>query len=151
MNRRWLAIPAGLGLLCMGASSTPNYPVTPRLYAAQITNASATGPVTFFVGAAAGTKVLGVVCSSTDTSSHNVTLQILRTNTYPLVTLLIPATAGTVSGIAPISFISQIPGLPGGGEPYFYVESTDTVQLQSDGTVTSGKNISCRAVAADFS
>jgi hypothetical protein len=128
---------------------------TPKAYKAQITNASGTTPVNLVIPGTNGTKVISIVCSNTDASSYNVTFSVLRSSTtYLLDTVAIPASAGYSASAPPVSILNtiNIPGIPqdSDGNPYLFLEPTDTLQMANGSTLATGKAISCQTVAADF-
>jgi hypothetical protein len=128
---------------------------TPRAYKAQITNTSGTTAVSLVTPGSNGTKVISIICSNTDTSDYNVTFSVLRSSTtYVLGTVAIAASAGNLAGTPPASILNatNIPGIPldSDGNPYLFLEPTDTLQMASGSTITAGQAISCHTVAADF-
>lgn len=141
-----------------GATVTSNSIVTtqtPKAYKAQITNASGTTAVNLVAPGTNGTKVISIVCSNTDTSAYNVTFSVLRSSTtYLLDTVPIPASAGSSASAPPVSILNatNIPGIPqdSDGNPYLFLEPTDTLQMANGSTIAIGKAISCHTVAADF-
>jgi hypothetical protein len=127
----------------------------PKAYKAQLTNTSGTTAVNLVTPGSNGTKVISVVCSSTDSSGHNVTFSIARSSTsYVLGSVAIAASAGSLAGTPSASILNatNIPGIPldSDGNPYLFLEATDTLQMASGSAVTAGKVISCNTVAADF-
>jgi hypothetical protein len=162
MRNGFLAVVTALAFLAFGLSGwaavTPNSIVTtqtPRAYKAQITNASGTTPVSLITPGANGTKVISIVCSNSDTSAYNLTFSVLRSSiAYVLGTVAIAASAGNAAGTPPVSILNatNIPGIPqdSDGNPYLFLESTDTLQMANGSTISAGKVISCHTVAADF-
>lgn len=162
MKYRVAALISALGFALSGPPSwalvTANSIVTaqtPRAYKAQITNISNTTPVNLVAGGVNGTKVISIICSNTDTSAYNVTFSVLRSPTsYVLGTVAIPASSGNVAGSPPVSILNttNVPGIPqdSDGNPYLFLEPTDTLQMANGSIITAGKAISCHTVAADF-
>jgi hypothetical protein len=140
------------------AATTPNSfvtPQTPRAYKAQIVNGSGTSAVTLITGGINGTVVSSLLLTNTDTTAYTITIEVLRSSTtYVLATISVPASAGNSTSVPPVSVLNStnVPGLPvdGYGNPYLYLESTDTLEIQSSATVTSGKAVSVLTVGADF-
>lgn len=97
-------------------------------------------------------KVISILCSNSDSAnSYNVHFSIVRaSNTYPLVTVTVPAGAGDAVGNAAKAVVTpeNIPGLPIDAErnPYLILDLSDTLQMAIDTTVTNGKRISCVAI-----
>ena len=149
-------------LLCLGvpalAATVPNSVITtqvPRAYKAQIVNGTGTNPVTIATAGTNGTKISSILCTDTDTSGYTLTFSIVRSaTTYVFVVVQIPASSGNLNGTVPLNVMSStvLPGLPvdTNNNPYFYLESTDTLQFASTGTVASPKVVSCGTVAEDF-
>jgi hypothetical protein len=162
MKREFVALATAFGLAISSAPSwaivTANSIVTaqtPRAYKAQITTASGTLPVSLVAGGANGTKVISIICSNTDTSGYNLTFSVLRSSSsYVLGTVAVAASAGSLAGSPPVSVLNQtnVPGIPldSDGNPYLFLESTDTLQMANGSSIGAGKAISCHTVAADF-
>lgn len=138
-------------------ASTPSVPQTPRNEKVQILNATGTGLVTAITGATNGTKVVGLIASSTELTANNRDIQISITKSgtsYILGTKSVPFSAGFVTGIPAINLLDPavIVGLPtdADGQPYLFLETGDTLQVNSLTTLTSGKIISVHGIAADF-
>jgi hypothetical protein len=123
---------------------------------AQITNGTGTTAQTLYTGGSNGSKITGIVLTSTDTSAQTVQVAIVYSSTtYILGTVAVPAGAGTngttpaVNAMAP----AILPGLPidSSGQPYFLLKNaSDTITVVPLATITSGKIISAIAVAGDF-
>jgi hypothetical protein len=100
-------------------------------------------------------RVLSIVCTNTDPSnSYNVQFSIVReSNTYPLVTITIPANAGNAVGKASKAVLTaeNIPGLPIDAQhnPYLVMDSSDTLQMATDTIVANGKRIFCIAIVCE--
>jgi hypothetical protein len=99
--------------------------------------------------------VISIICTNTDASGYNVTFSVLRSSTtYVLDTVVIPASAGYGPVTPPVSILNaaNIPGIPldSDGNPYLFLEATDTLQMANGSTIAAGKVISCHTVAADF-
>jgi hypothetical protein len=162
MNYQFLALMIALGF---AVSAPPSWAVvtansivtaqTPRAYKAQITSASGTTPVSLVAGGVNGTKVISIVCSNTDISAYNVTFAVSRSSiNYVLGTVAIAASAGNLAGSPPVSILNttNVPGIPqdSDGNPYLFLEPTDTLLMTNGSAIAAGKAISCHTVAADF-
>ena len=126
---------------------------TPKHGLVQIANGDASNLKTVVTAGASGSKVTGVIASSSDTSAKDVQIGVSRSSTfYPLATATIPITAGQVAGTPGIDLLSYIPGLPvdNDGQRYLYLESGDTLDAKSLTTVTTAKLISLHSVHGDF-
>jgi len=162
MKYRIVTLISALGFAVAGPSSwalvTANSIVTaqtPRAYKAQITNTSSTAAVNLVAGGINGTKVISIICSNTDTSAYSVTFSVFRSpSSYVLGTVAIPASAGNLAGSPPVSILNttNVPGVPqdSDGNPYLFLEPTDTLQMANGSIIAAGKAISCHTVAADF-
>jgi hypothetical protein len=140
-------------------TATPVFPQTPKGPLAQILNGTGTAQVTLVTAGANGSKVISIVCSSTDTVDRSLNLTRVRSATSYLLTQVdMPALsgdAGSSSGFTPpVGVIAQgnIPGLPmdSDGNAFIYLESGDTLVINTTVTLTSAKIIACSAVSADF-
>lgn len=153
-----MALVLGLtvGPVLAAVTATPVFVQTPRAYKLQLTNASGTGLTTLTAGGTNGTKVTGLWATSTDTASNTIIVSILRTGpvNYVQATITLPANSGNTAGTAAVNLMSPTnwPGLPtdSDGNPYFILESTDTLQIAVGTTITSGKLVSIVSNAGDF-
>jgi hypothetical protein len=119
----------------------------------QIFNATGTAQVTVVTAGGNGAKVLNLVASSTDTAAQTIAVSLVRSSTtYLLATTSVPANSGNASGTAPIDLLAIIPNLPHDqdGQSYLFLNSGDTLVVNSAGTVTSGKTISVHSDYANF-
>jgi hypothetical protein len=137
-------------------SSTPVLIQTPNRGLAQITNSSGTTAQTLYTGGSNGSKIVGVILTSTDTAAQTVQLGfVYSSTTYILGTVPVPAGAGT-NGTAPAVNVlasALLPGLPvdSNGQNYFFLKNaSDSITVVPLATITSGKIISAVAVAGDF-
>jgi hypothetical protein len=136
-------------------TATPVFVQNPKQPKVQITNANGTTAQTLYACDADGTKVTGLIATSTDTVARDLQILVTRSATdYVLATVTIAAGAGTVAGTAPVNLLTttNFPGLPtdSDGNPYFYCESTDTLKAGLLVAVTAAKVVNVVAVAADF-
>jgi len=147
-----------LGTAAALAAPTPNsaiMPQTPKEALGTVTNASGTTPQTLYAAGTNGSKVVGISCSNTDTSSYTLQL-FLRTaaTNYVLTSATIAVSAGNVAATAPLALLSSstIPGIAtdAAGQPYLYLNSGDSLMIGTTVTVTSGKQIACEATIGDF-
>lgn len=136
-------------------ASTPSVPQTPRCEKQQILNATASALVTVITGATNGTKVVGLIASSTDTSARDIQISITKSGTsFVLATKTVPLSSGFVAGTPAVNLLDPtlIVGLPvdADGQPYLFLETGDTLQVNSLTTLTAAKIISVTGIAADF-
>lgn len=139
----------------MAVTATPVFVQTPKVGLVQILNADASANKTVVTGGTNGTKVTSLTLASTDTSARVVNVNIVRSGTtYNLGAVSVPITAGTDGATLTINCFSPlvIPGLPvdNDGQPYLFLQSSDTLSVSAATTVTSGKIISAVAVSGDF-
>lgn len=137
-------------------ATTPNSivtPQTPKNGVVQILPADTTTQKTVFTAGSNGSKVTGLVLSSTDTSARDVAVSVTRSGTsYLLGTVTLPIGAG-FSGAVPAVNGLTFPGLPADsdGNPYLLLLSGDTLTVAALTTVTAAKVISAVVCAAgDF-
>jgi hypothetical protein len=120
---------------------------------AQILNATGAAQVTVVTAGGNGSKVLNLVASSTDTAAQTIAVSLVRSSTtYLLATTSVPANSGNASGTASVDLLVIIPNLPHDqdGQSYLFLNSGDTLVVNSAGTVTSGKTISVHSDYANF-
>lgn len=140
----------------MTLTTTPVFPQTPKNSKVQILNADAQAQKTIYTGGANGTKVIGLVAQSTDTSARDVQISITRGGTsYPLGTVTVPIGAGNSGTVPSVNMLgnTQLPGLPidSDGNPFlFLLDQNDVLTASALVTVTSGKIITLTAFGADF-
>ena len=131
----------------------PTLPQQPRKGLAQILNATGTAQVTLITAGSNGNKIVNIVAASTDTANQTVSVSLVRSSTtYLLATTLVPASSGNANGTSPVDLLATIPNLARDqdGQPYLFVESGDTLVVNTTGTVTSGKTISVHSDHGQF-
>lgn len=155
------------GIAWAVVSTTPVVPQAPKLGEAQVLNAtstisiasnaaSASGTVTAYTCGTNGSKIVGMMAGTTDTSSNIVQVLVVNTSkVYLLATVTVAAGSGNVSGTAPVNLMSStnMPGLPrdSDGNPFILCASGDTIVVGVQTTaVTSNKALTVVLVAADF-
>jgi hypothetical protein len=131
------------------------YVKQPRLGLGQILPANTTAQVTVITAGGSGSKVVSLTVSSTDTTNRDIQVSVVRGGiTYVLTTTTVPLTSGFAAGIAPVDLLALFPigSLPvdNDGESYLFLESGDTLVVNSLTTVTAAKVISAVAVYGDF-
>lgn len=152
-----LAVAAfAVGPALAAVTATPVFVQTPRAYKVQLSNATGTTLTTLTAGGASGTKVTGLWATSTDTASNTIIVSIQRTGPVNFVqaTITLPANSGNTAGTPAVNLMAAgvWPGLPvdSDGNPYFILESTDTLQVAVGTTITATKLVSVVANAGDF-
>ena len=137
----------------MATSPVPVLVQKPSRGLLQLQNGTLSG--TLYTGGSNGTKITGLLITSTDTSAQTVTVNIVNGGiSYPLCTISIPIGAGTVAGTPAINVMSSanMPGLPvdATGTPYFFLASASDTITMTAGAITAGKYIYGISVAGDF-
>lgn len=120
---------------------------------AQILNATGTAQVTVITAGGNGSKVLNLVASSTDTAAQTIAVSLVRSSTtYLLATTSVAANSGNAGGTAPVDLLAIVPNLPHDqdGQPYLFLNSGDTLVVNSAAAVTSGKTVSVHSDNANF-
>lgn len=140
----------------MPVTATPALPQKPNRGLAQINNAAGQSQQTVYTGGANGSKIVGLIAQSTDTSSHDLQVSITSGGTsYPLGSVTVPAGAGNSGATPSVNLLNgtQLPGIPidSDGNPYLFLASaSDTVTVAALTTVSSGKLVTVTAIAGDF-
>ncbi len=131
----------------------PTLPRMPRKGVGQILNATGTGQVTIITAGANGNKVVNMAATSTDTVAQTIQVSLVRSSTsYLLATTSVPANAGNVGGTAPIDLLAIVPNLARDqdGQPYLFIESGDTIAVNTLATVSAARTISIHSDHAEF-
>lgn len=139
----------------MPVTSTPVFPQTPKRESVQFANADGQTLKTIYTAGANGSKVHGLIATSTDTSARDMQLSITNGGTtYILGTVTVPIGAGNSGSVPSVNMLNsaQLPGLPldSDGNPEILLVSGDTLQAEALSTVTAAKVISLTAIGADF-
>jgi len=151
----------------LAVTATPVFVQTPKLGEAQVLNAtstvaiasnaaSATGTVTAYTCGANGSKIVGILAGSTDTSAMTLEVMVINSSkVYVLTIAAVPAGAGTAASTPPVNVFSSAntPGLPidSDGNPFLYCASGDTIAVGVITTaVTANKAVTALVFAADF-
>jgi hypothetical protein len=131
----------------------PTFPYQPQTSRVNIAHADAQTLKTGYTAGANGSKILGIIATSTDVSNRDVTVYITNTGTsYPLGTTTVTAAAGTSAATAPINLLSNIAGLPvdNDANKFFFLVSGDTLQFEALTTVTSADLVTIHVIGTDF-
>src|SRR5215471_18360484 len=125
----------------------------PRKGLVQILNADGTAQKTVITAGANGNKLVALIATSTDTAAQNVQVSIVRNAaTFILATTAVPAGAGNAAGTSPADLLAIIPNLPRDqdSQPYLFLESGDTLVVNSGAAVTAGRVVNAHAEHAEF-
>jgi hypothetical protein len=139
----------------MAVTATPVFVQTPKNTQITILPADASTQKTLVTAGANGTKVVAIQFTSTDTSARVVNVNITRSAVTVLVGAVnLPTLCGT-DGVTPAvdgMGVTLNPGLPidNDGQKYVFLQSGDTLQINSQTTVTAAKTITATAIHADF-
>jgi hypothetical protein len=131
----------------------PTLPRMPRKGLGQVLNATGTASVTVVTAGANGNKVVNLIATSTDTATQTITVSLVRSATaFVLATTSVPASSGNASGVAPVDLLAVIPNLARDqdGQSYLFMESGDTLVVNTGAAVTAGKIISVHSDHAEF-
>jgi hypothetical protein len=134
-------------------SATPAFVSTPKTTPISILPADTTTKKTVATAGASGTKVVGLIVTSTDTAARVVQLFLTRSATnYLLGAWTIPALAGSDGSAGTQDLLNIFSGLPrdADGQRYFYLESGDTLTVATTTTVTAAKEIDVFALFGNF-
>ena len=133
----------------------PTFPLQPQASRVQIVNADAQAYKVGYTAGANGSKIFGVIATSSDTSNRDIAIVITNSAVnYVLGMKTVPLSSGIVAGTPSVNLIdtTTIPGLPvdNDGNPFIYLISGDTLTFQAQTSVTAAKIISIHVFAADF-
>lgn len=134
-------------------AAAPVFFVTPKTPVVQILPADALALKTLHTPTNP-TKVTAVMATSSDTASRDVTLYVTKGGVdYPLGTVNIPITAGTITATPAVNLLdpAKIPGLPidSDGQRYLLLEAGAVLKAAVLVAVTAAKAINLVAVAAE--
>jgi hypothetical protein len=139
----------------MAVSNVPVFPQLPRNGKVQIVNADGTTLKTVYTADADGSKIVGLMATSTDSAARVVEVGIENGGTfYQLGAVNVPIDAGSITGTAAVNLMSMtsMPGLPvdNDGQPYLLLISGDTLKVRVQVAVTAAETINVTAIGADF-
>ena len=139
----------------MAVNNIPVFLALPKSGHVQILPADTSSLKTAYTGGTNGSKIIGILVSSTDTSARDLQVGITASAvTYPLGTKTIAITAGTVAGTPAVNMLDPavIVGLPvdNDGDPFIFLASGETLDLHTLTTVTAAKAINITVLAEDF-
>lgn len=154
-------------IVSAAVTATPVFIQTPKLGRIQILNgtgayaiasgaATVTNTVAAYTCGANGSKITGIIASSNDSASRELTVFMVPASNVPYIitTATIPITAGQLAGTPPVSMLSatNAPGLPmdSDGNPYLLCESGDVIRVGVKVAVTSNLVVTVLVVASDF-
>lgn len=133
----------------------PTFPKQPLNAKVQITNATNLANVTIVTSGASGSKLIGVIATSTDSSNRDIVLKVTNGGTdYFLGTKSVPANAGFATGTPAINLFDStvIVGLPidSDGNPFLYLISGDTLTAATLTQLTAAKVVNLTAIYSEF-
>jgi hypothetical protein len=131
----------------------PTLPRFPRKGVAQILNATGTAQVTVITAGANGNKVVNMVATSTDTAAQTLALSLVRGGvTFVLAATSVPAGSGSVAGTPPVDLLAIVPNLARDqdGQTYLFLESGDTLVVNTAASVTATKAVNVHSDHAEF-
>lgn len=133
-------------------ATTPAFASTPKITPQSFVNADGTGKKTVVTAGSSGTKVTGLVATSTDTSTRIAQVWLTRSGTsYLLGSVSVTTLAGTDGAVNTIDLFSTIP-LPTDNDrrKYLFLVSGDTLQVSFTVAVTAAKEIDILAIHGDL-
>jgi hypothetical protein len=136
-------------------NATPVFPYQPQNLKVKILNATGTTLVTGYTAGANGSKITGIIATSTDTVARDIQVFITNGGTdYLLGTKNVAISSGNVNGTPSTNILDPavIPGLPidSDGNPFLYLISGDVLKFASLTTVTTALSVTLTTFAADF-
>ena len=145
----------------MPGTSTPIFPQTIRNAATSFTNTDGTNIKTVLTGGTNGTKIEWLNIASTDTAAKDIQFSLSDgTTTFLISTLSIPATAGFVNSVLPISLLASAtasPYLPYfqfpldvNGNRYVYLANGWSLRANFTSAITAAKTATVVLSVGDF-
>lgn len=138
----------------MSVTATPVFVQTPKITPVAFTNSdSANTKKTIHTAGANGSKITGIIATSTDTSNRTAQLWLTRSATsYLLGSAVVATLAGTDGAVATANLLAALLPLPvdNDGQKYLFLVNGDTLQVSFTAQVTSAKEIDVSAIGADF-
>jgi len=137
-------------------NAAPTFPRQPNVGSVTITAAETTTLETVYTAGANGSKILGMIISSIDTANRDIVVNRVTSTptTYQLYTVPVPLSSGTADGVAAVNGMNPTyaAGLPvdNDGNPFIYLASGDTLQVNALATLTTAKTVSVTVFAVDF-
>lgn len=133
----------------------PTFPKQPQNSKVQITNGTNLANVTIVTPGANGSKVVGLLASSTDTSGRDIQVKVTNGGTdYILGTKTVAAGSGNAAGTPAVNLLDPtvIVGLPvdSDGNPFIFLGSSDTLTAATLVQLTSTKVVNLTAIYSDF-
>jgi hypothetical protein len=131
----------------------PTLPRMPRKAVVQIQNVTGAAQVTLISAGPNGNKGVNMIVTSTDTAAQAVSVSLVRgATTFNLAATSVPAGSGTVAGTPPVDLLAIIPNLARDqdGQPYLFIESGDTLVVNTAAAVTANKAVNVHSDHAEF-
>ena len=139
----------------MAVVNVPIFPQAPKNGKVQIVNADGTTLKTVYTADTDGTKITGLIATSTDSSARVLEWGVENGGTFfQMGCVNVPIDAGFVIGTPAVNVfnLTNNPGLPidNDGQPYVLLISGDTLRVRVQSAVTSTETIHVVAIGADF-
>jgi hypothetical protein len=120
-----------------------------------LTSSDTTTAKTCFTAGANDSVVRGIIATTTDSVTVNVTLWVTRSGTdYLLGTVNLPITAGDTGSAPSVDLLASaiIPGLPQDsvGKPYIPLKNGDTLKVGCLATMSTGKTTYVSVFGEDY-
>lgn len=135
----------------MAANTSPIFALTANLAEVTFVNADSTTPKDLVSAGSDGTKVLGISCTSDDTSAVNMRVYIHDGSTAYLVgTVRVATLSGTDGAVAAVDLLQRtaLPWLDVDSE--FFIPSGYKLQVAPLAAVTAAKTVTVVCLAADY-
>jgi hypothetical protein len=139
----------------MAVTNTPIFIQAPKNTQITIVAADASAQKVVCTAGANGSKVIGLILCSDDTSARVIQMVIKRGGTSILIgSVNVPTLSGTDGAAPSVNAIGGVymPGLPidSDGNEFILLESGDTLEIKSLTTVTAAKTISATCIFGNF-
>ena len=140
----------------MAVTNTPIFPQTITNTVQTFKAADTSALKTIYTGGTNGSRVENGIITNTDTNPYTIQVWItVATVPYLIATFTLAASAGNTAIAASFNLITGLSGqgllnLDSNGNPYLYLASGSTLQLNSTTTITALKTVSAFVQGEDF-
>lgn len=137
-------------------NNAPGFPFQPNRGVVVVTAAETTTAQTLYTAGSNGSKIFGIILTSTDTAARDALVNVFNgTTVYQLGCVPVPATAGDADATpTSVNLLNPayLAGLPvdNDGNPFLYLALGDTLTIGALATLTTAKQFAIYCVAVDF-
>jgi hypothetical protein len=112
-------------------AAAPVFVGTPKLGLLALTTSNYGDITAVVTGGTEGSKVVGLIATSAMVDTSAQVFLVRGGNQYPLVTVALPASAGTDATVPPVDLLAAAVGLPvdNDGQAYLMLESGDALSV----------------------